>query len=236
VRVNIFIVVTTLILVLLAFIPALQALGLDLRIHGRKLPLPPEAAGFSALTPNPMKAWLALGLSVLSLIVSLFAAYHFFHPRIIEKAVDHFIQAPVKPASSPHSLTSTGLLTIAGQKILIDGLQHSGLEKTDNIWFSVVSAQDANELDRANQLKEVFSRAALGERSVTTHGQVWFGTAFHGTVIRVRVQVQDHDKMNADIQKAIAVRDAFRAVMPVQIDVMPDSAKVGTFQIIVGQT
>jgi hypothetical protein len=98
--VDIFIVVTTLLMVLLAFVPALQALGIDVRLQKRS-PLPPEALAFR----NPSrKARVALGLSLLSACLSSFAAYHFFRPRLVEKTVEKPVDRIVEkmvPADCP---------------------------------------------------------------------------------------------------------------------------------------
>ncbi len=93
---DIFIVVSTLVGLLLASVPVLQALGFDLQIHGRT-PLPPEATALKSSPPR--KAWVALGLAVLSLSLSSFAVYHFFRPTIvvktIEKPIEKIIEKPI---------------------------------------------------------------------------------------------------------------------------------------------
>ncbi|MFZ0774408.1 MAG: hypothetical protein WCA49_21755 [Candidatus Sulfotelmatobacter sp.] len=65
-----------------AVLAVLPSLGFDLRIRGRQNMPPAQTES------RPMrKAWLALGLALLSLGLSAAAFYYFFRPRIVEKVV-----------------------------------------------------------------------------------------------------------------------------------------------------
>lgn len=100
VHVNVFIVVTTVILVLLALVPALQAFGFDLRIF-RRAPLPPEAIGFKR--NFSWRRWVPLTLAMVSLGFSVFAVYYFSRPRIIEKTVEKIVEKPVASPCPPQT-------------------------------------------------------------------------------------------------------------------------------------
>jgi hypothetical protein len=92
---DITILICTLITTLVTVLLLLPALGYDIRIRGRSA----MAAAVSAPTPGrrrEKRVWLALGLSILSVSMSLFAAYHFFRARIVEQIVERPVDRVVE--------------------------------------------------------------------------------------------------------------------------------------------
>src|SRR5216684_365299 len=94
--------------------------GLDLRIWGRST-LPAEVSAIPADRKKPKGVRLALSLSILSVCMSAFAAYHFFNPRILEKIIEKPIdrvvekQVPV-PCPKPKQSTS-GIDVQPGERV-----------------------------------------------------------------------------------------------------------------------
>lgn len=75
---------------------------------------------------KPNRLWLALGLSVLSVCLSSFAAYHFFRPRIEEKIVEKPVQKIVEklvPQECPQPQTAAPAHT----KTKADSVSHPAI-------------------------------------------------------------------------------------------------------------
>jgi len=94
---NVTILVCTLIMTIAALVLLAPALGFDIRIRGRSA----MAAEVSANPPSGKRGkriWAAVVLSILSLGMSAFASYYFFHPRIDIKTVNVLIPDPAQTA------------------------------------------------------------------------------------------------------------------------------------------
>jgi len=90
--------VTGVICAVTGILTALPLLGFDIRILGRSA-VATEAPSLDGRKIK--KVWIALGLSILSICISCFAAYYFFRPRIVEKIVEKLVpQDCFKPAST----------------------------------------------------------------------------------------------------------------------------------------
>jgi hypothetical protein len=88
-----------------AVVAALPPLGFDLRIIGRpKMPL--EGIPYF----RARQAWIAIGIAVISLAVSMGAFYYFFRPRIVEKIVEKPVEKIVEkvvPKECPQASNTT---------------------------------------------------------------------------------------------------------------------------------
>lgn len=86
---DVFIVVTTIILIAISVIGVLPQLGVDIRIWGR--------SGMAAeLSAPKRKPWLALAMVTISTCFSIGAFVYFFHPRIRERIVEKPVEKVVE--------------------------------------------------------------------------------------------------------------------------------------------
>jgi hypothetical protein len=77
--------VVAILTLLIGLPPALDALGMDIRMFGRRTRVPPEHPD---LRYKKKRVWLPFVMSAAGLILAAFAAYHFFHPRITTRIVE----------------------------------------------------------------------------------------------------------------------------------------------------
>jgi hypothetical protein len=116
--VDIFVIVTTLVLITLSVVAVLPLLGFDIRIHGR------SGVDAELSIPNPRKKpWIALALVTVSACFSAGALYYFFRPRIhetvVERPVEKLIekQAPIPcPKRAPEQSKRSAPKTQAEQE------------------------------------------------------------------------------------------------------------------------
>jgi hypothetical protein len=183
-------------------------------------------------------------LLMISIVLLVGDGYEFLTKEVPDVAPEHVAFSPplapsiavsqsTFPKAAESLITPDGLLTNAGRTMLRKALLANGITKDDKLWFSVVSAEDVHELDLGHQLANIFVSANLGNPGVTEHGNAWIGTAFHGVVVRIYVDCQ-MAPFDMPIIKGIALRDAFRTVIPAQVQVWQNKDHIGSYQVVIG--
>ncbi len=130
-----------------AVLTVLPLLGVDIRIWGR-----PSVTPFTVID-RPKKIWLALGLAVASVLLSGFATYHFFRPRIVDRVVEKIVEKPVDvpvPVPCPEKTKQPSLPPHKSSQSKVELLPGTTINAATNAPDSIAVGINTGTINKAN--------------------------------------------------------------------------------------